>query len=327
MAQTRLYRDGNLVLENFPPADISDHLESPDSLIWLDLCQPSEADLAMISEEFSLHELAVEDAVQRRQRPKLDSYTTHLFMSVHVTRLDPETAELTTIETATFVTDRALITVRSDPQFQIEEVTRRWDEGSLPITSVGMLLHGLLDYVVDSHFATVESLDDELDRLEDMLFDDVPHTSHVQRRSFQLRKSLVLLRRVDTPMREVVNSLLRRDLTVNGRRLVTPEMMPYYQDIYDHVLRVADLTDSLRDLVSTVLETNLTIQGNRMNSIMKQVTSWAAVIAVPTAVTGFYGQNVPYPGYGHWSGFVFSTLVIVGLSAGLILLFRRKDWI
>ena len=122
----------------------------------------------------------------------------------------------------------------------------------------------------------------------------------------------MLLRRVVLPMREVVNALMRRDLHV-----VDEQMAPYYQDVYDHVLRATEWTESLRDLVTTILETNLTIQGNRMNLVMKKVTSWAAIIAVPTAITGFYGQNVPYPGFStHW-GFWFSTLLIIGLSVGL----------
>jgi magnesium transporter len=103
----------------------------------------------------------------------------------------------------------------------------------------------------------------------------------------------VVLRRLVLPMREVVNTLLRRDLG-----LVDAAMGPYFQDVYDHVLRATEWTESLRDLVSTILETNLTIQGNRQNTILKQVTSWAAIIAVPTAVTGYYGMNVPYPGFG-----------------------------
>jgi magnesium transporter len=103
--------------------------------------------------------------------------------------------------------------------------------------------------------------------------------------------------------------------------------MPYYQDVYDHVLRATEWTESLRDLVSTVLETNLTIQGNRMNLIMKQVTSWAAIIAVPTAVTGFYGQNLPYPGFQHQGGLITSSLIIVLGSGGLYWIFRRKNWL
>jgi magnesium transporter len=168
----------------------------------------------------------------------------------------------------------------------------------------------------------VHSLDEHIESLEDLLFDGGLHDTEVQRRAFRLRKSLVLLRRVVLPMREVVNSLLRRDLDV-----VDEAMAPYYQDLYDHVLRVTEWTESLRDLVTTVMETNLTIQGNRLNMIMKRVTSWAAIIAVPTAVTGFYGQNVPYPGFNHWSGFVTSTVVMIGLSVGLWAAFRRQDWL
>ncbi|MCW2585980.1 MAG: Mg2 transporter protein CorA family protein, partial [Frankiales bacterium] len=132
----------------------------------------------------------------------------------------------------------------------------------------------------------------------DQLFIETAKQEDVQRRSYELRKSLVLLRRVVLPMREVVNTLLRRDL-----HLVDDEMGPYFQDVYDHVLRATEWTESLRDLVTSILETNLTIQGNRLNIITKKVTSYAAIIAVPTAVTGFYGQNVPYPGFGKQWGF------------------------
>ncbi|HYJ74792.1 MAG TPA: CorA family divalent cation transporter, partial [Kineosporiaceae bacterium] len=123
-------------------------------------------------------------------------------------------------------------------------------------------------------------------------------------------------------MREVVNTMMRRDLG-----LVPDELMPYYQDVYDHVLRATEWTESLRDLVTTILETNMTIQGNRLNSIMKKVTSWAAIIAVPTAITGFYGQNVPYPGFGHVAGFWASTILIVAISSILYVVFRLQDWL
>lgn len=322
MAHTRVYRDGTLIAENFPPADISDHLEDPACVVWLDLCSPTDSDLAMITEEFSLHRLAVEDAVKQRQRPKLDHYDSHLFISAHSVALNAGTGAIQSCEVAIFVTRQALITVRENEGFDIESVVQRWDGLQDVGVSVGFLLYGVLDYVVDTQFAVIEQLDDAMEGLEDMLFDESPRDRQVHRKSFELRKSLVLLRRVALPMREVVNSLLRRDLNV-----VHPEMVPYYQDVYDHVLRVTEWTESLRDLVSTVLDTNLTMQGNRLNTIMKKLTSWAAVIAVPTAVTGFFGQNVPYPGYGHWSGFVVSTLIMVVISGGLIMLFHKRDWI
>jgi len=323
MARTRLYRDGALIAEDFPVADISEYLKDPHSLVWLDLCVGDGDDLHAIVEEFSLHSLAVEDAVMEHQRPKLDRYEHHMFLAAYSTKVDAVTGTLTTAEVSAFITKQALITVRRDGDFDIDAVVHRWDASpDLAASGVAYLLHGLLDHVVDSHFDAVHTLDDAMEGLEDLLFDDRPHDQQVQRRSFELRKSLVLLRRVVLPMREVVNTLLRRDLHV-----IDETMAPYFQDVYDHVLRATEWTESLRDLVTTILETNLTIQGNRINVIMRKVTSWAAVIAVPTAVTGFYGQNIPFPGYGQWSGFIISTAVIALLSVGLYLAFRRRGWI
>jgi magnesium transporter len=323
MRHTRLYRDGMLEAKDFPAAQISDYLQQPDTVVWLDLCEPDQADLEVISQEFGLHPLAIEDATQQHERPKLDRYQDHFFLTAYAVSLDHDTGTLTTSELAAFITSQALITVRKGPGFDIEGVVARWD-GSADLAGhgVGFLLWGLLDFVVDGHFATVQQLDQALEGLEDLLFDERPHGAEVQRRSFELRKSLVVLRRLVLPMREVVNSLLRRDLG-----LVDEAMGPYFQDVYDHVLRATEWTESLRDLVATILETNLTIQGNRLNTITKKVTSWAAIIAVPTAVTGFYGMNVPYPGFAQQSGFVSSVVLVVALSAGLYLLFRRLDWL
>jgi magnesium transporter len=216
-----------------------------------------------------------------------------------------------------------LVTVRNDDGIDIEAVIHRWDSSSdLAKHGVAFLLHGLLDYLVDTHFQSVQQLDEEIEKLEDLLFAANADQESVQRRSFELRKSLVLLRRFVLPMREVLNTLMRRDL-----QMVDEGMGPYFQDVYDHVLRATEWTESLRDLVTSVLETNLTIQGNRLNVITKKVTSWAAIIAVPTAITGFYGQNVPYPGFSRASGFYASTLVIILFSGFLYWLFKRKDWL
>ena len=323
MRHTRLYRQGMLEAKDFPAAQISDFLQQPDTVVWLDLCEPDQQDLAVVSQEFGLHPLAVEDATQEHERPKLDRYQDHYFLTAYAVSLDPTSGRLQKSELAAFITPRALITVRKDAGFDIDGVVERWD-GSADLAGhgVGFLLWGLLDFVVDGHFATVQQLDEALEGLEDLLFDDRPHSAEVQRRAFEVRKSLVVLRRLVLPMREVVNSLLRRDLG-----LVDTAMGPYFQDVYDHVLRATEWTESLRDLVSTVLDTNLAIQGNRQNAIMKKVTSWAAIIAVPTAVTGYYGMNVPYPGFGQHSGVVTSTLLLAVLSGGLYLLFKRLDWL
>jgi magnesium transporter len=322
-ARTRLYREGVLEREGFPVAEISDYLGDETITIWLDLRDPDRDDLAVLSDEFGLHPLAIEDAVHEHQRPKLDRYKSHLFLNAYGARLDPDTGELATSELAAFVTPRALITVRKDDGLDIGAVVDRWDASSdLAKFGVGYLLHGLLDYIVDGHFESVQSMDDAVEVLEDQLFAAVPQNMAVQRRSFELRKSLVLLRRIVIPMREVVNALMRHDLHV-----VSDEMMPYYHDVYDHVLRAAEWTDSLRDLVTSILETNLTIQGNRMNVITKQVTSWAAIIAVPTFITGFYGMNVPYPGFSRQDGFATSIAIMIIAGVVLYVIFRRRDWL
>ena len=323
MARTRCYRKGVLTNEDFPLDDVSEHLELEAAMVWVDLCGPELGDLEHVAEELGLHSLAVEDATSGRQRPKFNRFQGHDFLAAYAVNLDAASGELVTGEIAAFITPTALVTVRTDDAFPIDGLLRRWDENAdLTQFGIGALVHGLLDFVVDGHFDAVQSLDDEIEKLEDLLFDDRPRDKDVQRRSFELRKSLVHLRRVVLPMREVVNTMMRRDVG-----LVPVEMTAYYQDVYDHVLRAAEWTESLRDLVGTIVETNLTIQGNRLNVITKKVTSWAAIIAVPTAITGFYGQNLPYPGFARMSGFYTSTMLIVLLSGGLYLAFKRRDWL
>jgi magnesium transporter len=325
MARTRLYRNGVLEKENFPISEISECVNDPGAVVWLDICTlDGEAGLDEVEEEFGLHALAVEDAAHERQRPKLDHYGTHLFLSAYAIAVNPETMDLDSSELAMFVMPNALITVRKDRKFDIDAVVKRWDATpELVKEGAGFLLYGVLDYIVDGHFQAVQDLDERIESLQDDLFDDSrDRVREVQRKSFDLRRDLILLRRFVLPMREVVNGLMRRDVKVVGDTL-----MPYYQDVYDHVLRATEWTESLRDLVSTILETNLTIQGNRMNLIMKQVTSWAAIIAVPTAVTGFYGQNLPYPGYQNNYGLFTSSFIIVGGSSALYVIFRRKGWL
>src|SRR3954447_24774526 len=284
MKRTRVYRGGNLEAENFPIEDISDHLEDEGAVVWLDLCEATVADLRTMAEELGLHALAIEDATTPHERPKVDHYSTHLYMDAYSVAFDPKAGQVTKHEIGAFITPRALITVRKDESFDIDEVTRRWDETpDLTKDGVSFLLYGLLDAIVDSHFDAVQSLDGAMEELEELLFSDRRDSiAQTQRRTFALRKSLVELRRAVLPMREVVNALMRP-----AAKLVDDDIMPYFQDVYDHVLRAGEWTESLRDFVTTILETNLTIQGNRQNTVMKKVTSWAAIIAVPTAVTGF----------------------------------------
>ncbi|MGP4026682.1 magnesium transporter CorA family protein [Actinomadura sp. 3N407] len=321
--RTRAWRGGEIEAEGFPVHRIRDYLRRPDVVVWLDLCGPRQEDLHVVADELGLDPVAVEDAVSRHERAKLDRYEGYSFLNMYVPLMDG--AELTMHELSAFLAERALVTVRQDSGFDVDALIRRWDEspgGELGETGAAFLLYGMLDLVVDLQLEAVEALDDEVGTVEELVFDDAFPVREIQHRSFRLRKNLAALRRVALPMREVVNTLLRRDL-----RLVTPPLVPYFQDVYDHTLRVAEWTDGLRDLVADLLETRLALQGNRMNEVMKKVTSWAAIIAVPTAVTGFYGQNVPFPGSAEHSGFVASAIIIVVCSIGLYVLFKRRDWL
>lgn len=322
MVRTRLYRGGKLVEGGYSIEQLSELIPEKNVTAWADFTSPTAEDLSVIEEELGLHHLAVEDAVHGAQRPKLDRYDTHLFLVAYAVSLDTVSGQLRTSEVQAFITPHALVTVH-EPEFDMDRVVARWDESAgLAKHGVAFLLWALLDEIVDTHFSTVQQLDAEIELIEDVLFDDRPRDKEVQIRSFELRKSLVLMRRVVLPMREVVNTILRRDLAMSS-----PAMAPYFQDVYDHVLRATEWTDSLRDLVSTILETNLSIQSNRMNMIMKKVTSWAAIIAVPTAITGFFGQNIPFPSNGTVLGVWLSFGLILVTSVVLYLGFKKRDWI
>jgi magnesium transporter len=323
VALTREYRDGRLIERGFPISEVSEFLEDDDATVWFDLCRPTAEELGSISEELGLHPLAVEDAQHPHQRPKLDRYPSHVFLTAYALHLDPASGALDYAEVDAFITHNALVTVRRSENFPIDEVLKRWDnQPELARYGVGYLVHGLLDYVVDTHFEAVQAMDNEIETIEEGIFADRPQDRATQVHTFELRKSLVELRRVVLPMRELVNSMIRRDV-----KLINDELFPYYQDIYDHVLRATEWTDSLRDLLTNIFETALTMRSNRLNVITKQVTSWAAIIAVPTAVTGWFGQNIGFPGKDDLVGLLASSVLILGLSGGLYLAFKRKDWI
>jgi magnesium transporter len=324
----RVWRGGK-PQDDFDFDHISDYITEDDTLVWVDMYDPDHAALSDLAQELGLNIWAVEDATAPAERVKATVYSTHTFFTVYavdVVQTD-ESQDVESILTkhriSAFVLPQALVTVRLAPQFDIETVSQRWDELGGQQYGVGALVHGLLDVVVDGHFDAVQVLDDCIESVEDELFDPPSQKANLQRRTFHLRKDLVNLRRVVLPMREVVNAIQHHRLDAQK----APELDPLYVDLYDHVLRVSEWTESVRDMVTTVFETNLSLQDARLNTVMKKLTGWAAIIAVPTAITGFYGQNVPYPGYDHFWGFLASTGLIVVIVLVLFVMFRRRDWL
>ncbi|WP_249354339.1 magnesium transporter CorA family protein [Rhodococcus sp. USK13] len=332
--RTRLWRQGRLAATDFPLAEVSDHLEEDGALVWLDLCDPDHAQLCELAEELALDQHAVEDVLAHAERTKATRYAHHTFLTVYATRLtvdappDSLGSRLRTSRVSVFVLPRGIVTVRradaGSAGFDMEEVLRRWDDNSdLLQHGTAALLHGLLDVIVDGQFDAIQSLDDAIEDLEEGLFDDRAQTRVIQRHTYRARKELVELRRVVLPMREVVTAVMRHR-EEHGSSVALDS---WYADLYDHVIRATEWTESLRDMVTTVFETNLSLQDARLNTVMKKLTGWAAIIAVPTAVTGWYGQNVPYPGFGHNGGVVSSAVVIVAAAALLYVVFKRRGWL
>ncbi|WP_194949599.1 magnesium transporter CorA family protein [Actinomyces trachealis] len=305
---------------------ISEALAEPDLLTWADIVAPEPEDLKIIAAELGLDTNAVEDATAPHERAKAFEHDDYSFFIVYAalpgfaSTEDDEEKQLSRV--AGFVFPNGLLTVRRSGAIDMEPVVRRWraNRHLLHLGSAA-LVHGFLDVVVDGYLDTVQELDVAIENLESDLFAPATHSTDFQRSAYDVRTKLVTLRRVVLPMREVISTLWRyRD---ESQR----DLDPYYSDLLDHALRASEWTESLRDMIATVFETHLSLQDQRLNTVMKKLAGWAAVISVPTLVTGWFGTNVPYPGSGEgWGVWVAAAMVV--LPAFLLWVFlRKKDWI
>ena len=324
---SRSWRDGAVMDDHVTREELAAAVHDQGALVWVDLLNPSKGELRSIAAELGLPATAVEDALAPLERPKLIRHESHLFFTAYATRIDPPAADLTAgrlrwSRVSGIVLPFALVTIRLDDGVDMRGVLARWEENSdLLAEGSGALVHGLLDHVVDGHFEAIQALDEEIETLEDVLFAERSTGQGFVRRVYGVRKDLVALRRLVLPMREVVNGLLRHRQSGSG--VLDAE----YVDLYDHVLRAAEWTESLRDMVTSLFETNLSLQDARLNIVMRKLAGWAAIIAVPTAVTGWFGQNIPYPGFATVSGLVQSSVLIVVCTLGLYFFLRSRDWI
>jgi magnesium transporter len=263
--------------------------------------------------------------VHDHQRPKLDRYPGHLFMNVYAVHVDLAAPgpRMHKVEISIFITERALITVRKS-QSDVSHFIRRWDAdaGLAPGGGVGFLVYGLLDVIVDGQFAAARQLDEAMDKTEDDMLEEGGAPRSVRLYGFALRKTLAALRRPVAPMAGLIADVMRADTD-----LVDEHLAPYYRDIDDHARRATETIDSARDRINGLLEADLNEQSNALNDVTRKLAAWAAIIAVPTALTGFFGQNVPYWGYEKFSGFLFSLALIVMSAGGLYLYLKRRGWL
>jgi magnesium transporter len=316
----RLYRDGKLVEDGFDPARISDLLPDPANLVWLDVADPSEDELALIEEEFAIHPLAMEDTRHQGQRPKIEGYEDYFFLVFHGFGFSD--GELETSEMHAFVGSSFLVTVRFPPVYDLEPVLRWWKRHeSLAREGGGFLLYALLDHVVDGYFNVVDRFEDRSEEIEDLVFLE-DEKLNVQEDIFGLKKQAMEFRRLAAPLREVLNQLQGEP------RIVTESLRPYYRDVADHLIRTAEFVDNVRELLTTALEAHLSQVSNRLNMVMKQLTSWASIILVPTLIAGIYGMNFRHMPELSWMwGYPFALGVMLLSAGGLYYAFKRRGWL
>ena len=292
------------------------------SYFWLDLIDLDDEGSDLLTNAFHFHPLAVEDAEHFGQRPKLEDYDDFFYLVIH--GADGDGGD--TVEVHCFYSEKFLVTIERGGCSQFDEVRsraslRRQQGGGSTI----MLLYRIVDSLIDSFFPVLARLDDEIDSLEDAIL--AQPTEEQLGTIFTMKRSLVALRKVVTPQRDMFANLAVSESGLPG---MTPDAERYFRDLYDHLIRISDLVDSYRDLLSGAMDTHLSTVSNRLNEVMKQLTIIATVFLPLSFLTGFFGQNFGWM-VGHITG--LGTFVVLGIglqiavAVGLLVMFRRRSWL
>jgi len=322
----RVFVDGKASDEPVDPSDASAVLARDDTFLWLDSVDPTDDDLAILQKTFGVHPLTIEDVTHRHQRPKVEIFQDYAFVVLRPIELTDR--EMIEKELHSFVGKRFIVTLRPSPTCDMTEIVRRWErQPELLREGGGYAIYVLIDEVVDDYLTAVERFEDDVDTLEDEVFADerdrnVAEPPDVQQHLFTLKREVVRLRRFAMPVRQGL------DLIQERPEIATSSLGPYFRDVMDHVIRVVELADNIRDLLTSLLEVRVAQGANRLNDIMKRVTSWGAVILVPTMVAGIYGMNFRHMPELRWRyGYPLALGVMFAAAAGVWWFFRRKDWL
>jgi len=307
--------------EQVPPEQVGDLLRTPQHMLWLDLADPADQDIGFLRQQFGFHELALEDVRRGHQRPKVEEYEDHYFLVLYAARYEDHELRLSEIEV--FVGPNYVVTVHRGPLLELGETKERWlRDHSQFGQEPGWLVYSLLDAIVDRCFPILDQLSDEMDDIEVAIFGR-PDQS-VLRRLFAQRRELLALRRVVAPERDVLNVLLRGDLS----NVLDDRSRPYLQDIYDHLNRLLDSIDLQRDLLSNALDAYLSVVSNSLNMVMRRLTALTVIIMVPTLIAGVYGMNFRFMPELEWPVGYFGALGLMGTVAALLaLVFWRSRWL
>ena len=329
MITSRVFVDGKASDEQVDPASAHDVLARDDTFLWLDAIDPTDDDLAVLQEAFDLHPLTIEDVKHQHQRPKVEIFTTYSFVVLRPIELTD--GDMIEKELHAFVGKRFIVTLRPSPPCDMTEIASRWErQPELLREGGGYAIYVLIDEVVDDYLSAVERFEDDVDTLEDEVFsdqepgarDDGQEVPDVQQHLFRLKREVVRLRRFAMPVRQGL------DLIQERPEIATSPLGPYFRDVMDHVIRVVELADNIRDLLTSLLEVRVAQAANRLNEIMKRVTSWGAVILVPTLIAGVYGMNFRHMPELTWQlGYPLALITMFATAAGVWWFFKRKDWL
>jgi magnesium transporter len=314
------YQDGKK-LADIATRDISDYVSRPECLVWVALANPDPEELAEMQVEFGLHPLAVEDAHHGHQRPKIEEYGDSLFCVLHTVQLAGE--ELNVGEVAIFVGPNFVLSVRSHSEQGFASVRARCErEPDLLKHGSGFVLYALMDTIVDRYFPVVETLEDELERIEERIFAGSSPRGNVEALYTNKRKLTVLKHAVE-PLIEATGKLY-------GGRVpkVCADTQDYFRDVSDHLVRINQSIDGLRDMVTTAISVNLSLITLQENETTKQLAAYAALLMVPTLIAGIYGMNFEHMPELKWAfGYPLSLAAMVGIDLYLYFRFRKTGWL
>jgi magnesium transporter len=316
------YADGRRVAD-VQIEEIEQALKQEDRFVWIGLHEPEEELLRTVQLAFGLHDLAIEDAHLAHQRPKLERYEDSLFVVLRTAQMNREQHRIEFGETHLFVGARYVVSVRHGASLSYAQVRARCETTPrLLVQGPGFVLYAIMDFVVDHYFPIVDALEDELETLEDQIFGE--HFSReTTRRIYELKRDLLEVKRAISPLVDICNRLMRFDL-----ELIPEDTRPYFRDVYDHVIRINEIVDNLRELLTSALEANLSLISVSQSDAMKRLAGWAAIIAVPTMIAGIYGMNFDIMPELKWAwGYPLVMGVMVGACGFLYWQFKRSGWL
>ncbi len=308
--------------DDFPAAEISDYCMVKENVVWADVSDPTGQDFLDLAEEFGFHPLSIEDCQKAHQRPKVEEYAGYYFIVLYEAELVGPNDDLELRELNIFLGPNYLVTVHSRPIRAIDTAKRLWHEWTDRAEhGAGLLSYLLIDAIVDDYMPLLDVLSDRMDDLEDQIFGEFRSESIQD--IFRIKKQLLYLRRSITPLRDVFNTLLRREQPIFPR-----ETHVYFQDVFDHIIRVADTIDTLRDMLGSTMDAYLSVSGNRMNMVMKRLTSIATILMSVTLIAGIYGMNFEFMPELKWRfGYVFALLSMLGVGLGLYFYLKKVRWL